>query len=163
MNIRCGGSGLVHETNRASPCPSCFEQGISVSECRLELHHSGPGVSWRTTTTTEAKENNTATSLPACCYQLASVSLTSVSRCELIINEKNKKTHLTNHKIYRTYIATISTKCIRFWCFTCMVINVYNNIYYTHIKIIMSFIIVRPSQIIVRSFSIHSGTSFDST
>ena len=78
VNKRCGGSGLVHETNRASPCPSCFEKGISVSECRLDLHHCGPRVSWCTTTITEAKENNTATSLPACCYQLASVSLTSV-------------------------------------------------------------------------------------
>ena len=68
-----------NEEESASPCPSCLEQGISVSECRLDLHHCAPGVSWRTTTITEAKENNTATSLPACCYQLASVYITDIS------------------------------------------------------------------------------------
>ena len=61
-----------HKGDKAAPCPSCFEQGISVSECRLDHRHCGPGVSWCTTTITEAKENNKDLSLPVCCcYQLA--------------------------------------------------------------------------------------------
>ena len=67
-----------HKGDKAAPCPSCFEQGISVSECRLDFRHCGPGASWCTTTITEAKENNVDLNLPACCYQLASVSLTSM-------------------------------------------------------------------------------------
>ena len=67
-----------HKGDKAAPCPSCFEQGISVSECRLELHHCGPGVSWCVTTITKAKETNTDMCYPACCNQLASVSLTSM-------------------------------------------------------------------------------------
>ena len=66
-----------HKGDKAAPCPSCFEQGISVSECRLDFHHCGPGVSWCTTTIKETKQRDI--NLPACCSCLASVSLTSMN------------------------------------------------------------------------------------
>lgn len=65
-----------HKGDQAAPCPSCFEQGISISVCRLNLRHCGPGVSWCTSTINEDKISE----FPACCsHNITCMSVTSTS------------------------------------------------------------------------------------
>lgn len=60
-----------HQGQKAAPCPSCFEQGISVSDCRLTHKHCGVGVTWQTV---KEKEH---VILPPCSSEIKCIRLTS--------------------------------------------------------------------------------------
>ena len=61
-----------HQGEKAAPCPSCFEQGFSVSHCRLTHSHCGPGVHWLTAALKEKEEK-----LPECCFDLQTATYTT--------------------------------------------------------------------------------------
>lgn len=60
-----------HQGEKAAPCSSCFEQGLSASHCRLTHSHCGPGVHWVTTALDEKEI------LPQCYFSLDCVTFTT--------------------------------------------------------------------------------------
>lgn len=57
--------------DRAASCPSCFERGVSVSDCRVTHRHCGPGVNLQRIRVRELEKFN----LPQCCSHLKSITL----------------------------------------------------------------------------------------
>ena len=64
-----------HKGEKASPCQSCFELGLSVSDCRLTHGHCGPGVTWQTAVL--EKDSKVNQDIPNCCYELSSAFITT--------------------------------------------------------------------------------------
>ena len=63
-----------HKGEKAAPCQSCFELGLSVSDCKLTHGHCGPGVTWQTAVL--EKDSKVNQDIPNCCYELSSAFIT---------------------------------------------------------------------------------------
>ena len=61
-----------HKVKKAAPC-SCFEQGISVSDCRLTHCHCGPGG----TMVHNCSQKREQLNLQDCCFKLRRLTVTT--------------------------------------------------------------------------------------